>query len=449
MKHNLTQGSICRTLIRFAVPYFIACFLQAFYGMADLYIVGRFQGAASITAVSVGSQIMHMITVIITGFAMGSTVLLGNMTGAGDEKGVSKTIGNSVFFFGVFSLVLMILLLCLTPQITLLMQTPEEAAADTSRYLAVCFVGIPFIVAYNVISSMFRGLGDSRTPMFFVAAACVINIILDYVFIGGMGLGAEGAALGTVISQAFSSVLAFFVIRRRRSEFTFLKKDLLPDGSWIRRILAVGFPVALQDGLIQVSFLAITMIANRRGLVAATAVGVVEKIISFLFLVPSALLSAVSAITAQNMGAGKMHRADRTLAYGVFIAMVSGLFFSVLCQIFPENFVALFDREPEILRAGSQYLRSYSFDCLFAGVHFCFSGYFCGRGKSYISFIHNIASIVLMRIPGAWLASVYFPDTLYPMGWAAPIGSIISSFICIGFFIWMRQKEKRKGGTTI
>lgn len=449
MKHNLTQGSICRTLIRFAVPYFIACFLQAFYGMADLYIVGRFQGAASITAVSVGSQIMHMITVIITGFAMGSTVLLGNMTGAGDEKGVSKTIGNSVFFFGVFSLVLMILLLCLTPQITLLMQTPEEAAADTSRYLAVCFVGIPFIVAYNVISSMFRGLGDSRTPMFFVAAACVINIILDYVFIGGMGLGAEGAALGTVISQAFSSVLAFFVIRRRRSEFTFLKKDLLPDGSWIRRILAVGFPVALQDGLIQVSFLAITMIANRRGLVAATAVGVVEKIISFLFLVPSALLSAVSAITAQNMGAGKMHRADRTLAYGVFIAMVSGLFFSVLCQIFPENFVALFDREPEILRAGSQYLRSYSFDCLFAGVHFCFSGYFCGRGKSYISFIHNIASIALMRIPGAWLASVYFPDTLYPMGWAAPIGSIISSFICIGFFIWMRRKEKRKGGTTI
>lgn len=449
MKHNLTQGSICTTLIRFAVPYFIACFLQAFYGMADLYIVGRFQGAASITAVSVGSQIMHMITVIITGFAMGSTVLLGNMTGAGDEKGVSKTIGNSVFFFGVFSLVLMILLLCLTPQITLLMQTPKEAAADTSRYLAVCFVGIPFIVAYNVISSMFRGLGDSRTPMFFVAAACVINIILDYVFIGGMGLGAEGAALGTVISQAFSSVLAFFVIRRRRSEFTFLKKDLLPDGSWIRRILAVGFPVALQDGLIQVSFLAITMIANRRGLVAATAVGVVEKIISFLFLVPSALLSAVSAITAQNMGAGKMHRADRTLAYGVFIAMVSGLFFSVLCQIFPENFVALFDREPEILRAGSQYLRSYSFDCLFAGVHFCFSGYFCGRGKSYISFIHNIASIVLMRIPGAWLASVYFPDTLYPMGWAAPIGSIISSFICIGFFIWMRQKEKRKGGTTI
>lgn len=449
MKHNLTQGSICRTLIRFAVPYFIACFLQAFYGMADLYIVGRFQGAASITAVSVGSQIMHMITVIITGFAMGSTVLLGNMTGAGDEKGVSKTIGNSVFFFGVFSLVLMILLLCLTPQITLLMQTPEEAAADTSRYLAVCFVGIPFIVAYNVISSMFRGLGDSRTPMFFVAAACVINIILDYVFIGGMGLGAEGAALGTVISQAFSSVLAFFVIRRRRSEFAFLKKDLLPDGSWIRRILAVGFPVALQDGLIQVSFLAITMIANRRGLVAATAVGVVEKIISFLFLVPSALLSAVSAITAQSMGAGKMHRADRTLAYGVFIAMVSGLFFSVLCQIFPENFVALFDREPEILRAGSQYLRSYSFDCLFAGVHFCFSGYFCGRGKSYISFIHNIASIVLMRIPGAWLASVYFPDTLYPMGWAAPIGSIISSFICIGFFIWMRRKEKRKGGTTI
>lgn len=435
MKGNLTEGSIFRTLIRFAVPYFFACFMQAFYGMADLYITGRYNGAASITAVAVGSQIMHMVTVIIIGFAMGTTVLLGNAAGAKDSERAAKTVGNSIFIFAVFSILLMTALLCLTPYIVSWMNTPAEAFSDTCRYLTVCFAGIPFIVAYNVISSMFRGLGDSRTPMYFVAVACVANILLDMLFIGGMGLGASGAAFGTVLAQALSSAAAFFVIRRRGFDFKVTRRDLCPDRRVIGRMLSVGSPVAFQDGLIQVSFLIITMIANSRGLVAATAVGVVEKIISFLFLVPSALLSAVSAITAQNVGAGKEQRAKRTLLYALEVAVAAGLAFSVFCQVFPQFLVGMFNREPAIVAAGCQYLRSYAFDCLFAGIHFCFSGYFCGCGKSYISFIHNIVSIVLMRIPGAWLASLYFPETLYPMGWAAPLGSVISSVICVLFFI--------------
>lgn len=441
MSGNLTEGNIFKTLVRFAVPYFIASFLQAFYGMADLYITGQFNGAASITAVSVGSQIMHMITVILIGLAMGTTVVLGNAVGAGDRKKASGIIGNSVVLFGVFSVILMVVLLCFTDGIATLMQTPKEAFSDTFRYLVICFCGIPFIVAYNVISSIFRGIGDSRTPMYFVVAACVINIVLDYSFIGGMGLGAAGAALGTVLSQAASSLIALIVIRRRGSLFLLDRKDFVVAAGLIRQMLTVGFPVALQDGLIQVAFLAITMIANSRGLVAATAVGVVEKIISFLFLVPSALLSAVSAVTAQNIGAGKRGRADRSLACSLAIAVVSGLLFSGFCQIYPEGLVGLFNRETAILTAGCQYLRSYSVDCLFAGIHFCFSGYFCGRGKSYLSFIHNIASIILMRIPGAYLASVYFPDSLYPMGWAAPLGSLISALICAGFFVMVHKGD--------
>lgn len=443
MKGNLTEGSICKTLIRFAVPYFIACFMQAFYGMADLYITGQFNGAASITAVAVGSQIMHMVTVVIIGLAMGATVLLGNAIGAKDSGGAARTVGSSVCLFGAFAVLLMVVLLSLTSQVAAWMNTPEEAVVSAERYLMICFAGIPFIMAYNVISSLFRGLGDSRTPMYFVAVACVVNIILDYVFIGAMGLGAAGAAMGTVLSQAFSSLTAFFVIRRRGLGFPVSRQDFRVRGAVVRRILTVGAPVALQDGLIQVAFLIITMIANSRGLVAATAVGVVEKIISFLFLVPSALLSAVSAITAQNIGAGKEKRAERTLGYALLLAVISGLLFSGFCQWKPHILVGLFNKEPDILAAGCQYLRSYCFDCLFAGVHFCFSGYFCGRGKSYISFVHNIASIVLMRIPGAWLASVYFPESLYPMGWAAPLGSILSSVICILFFVWQKKSVKK------
>lgn len=445
MKGTLTEGGIFRTLIRFTVPYFVACFMQAFYGMADLYITGRYNGAAAITAVAVGSQLMHMVTVIIIGFAMGMTVLLGNAVGAEDKRGAAKAVGNGIVVFGIFAVVLMVGLLCLTENMTSWMNVPPEAITDTIRYLRVCFVGVPFIMAYNVISSIFRGMGDSRTPMYFVAVACVVNIGLDFIFIGGLGYGAAGAAMGTVLSQAVSSIIAFFVIRRRMLAFSIMKRDLYPDRAVIRRMLAVGAPIAVQDGLIQVSFLIITVIANSRGLVAATAVGVVEKIISFLFLVPSALLSAVSAITAQNIGAGKEWRANRTLVYGLFVAAVSGIVFSLLCQIWPQVFVGLFNREPAIVEAGCQYLRSYSFDCLFAGIHFCFSGYFCGRGKSYISFVHNIVSIVLMRIPGAWLTSVWFPDTLYPMGWAAPMGSVLSSFICVFFFVkGLKERDIKK-----
>ncbi len=443
MNENLTEGNVLKTLMRFAIPYFIACFMQAFYGMADLYITGQFGGAASITAVAVGSQMMHMVTVVITGFAMGATVLLGNAVGAKDSRGAARAVGNSAGLFGVFSFVLMAVLLILKSQVVSWMRTPGEAVVGAEHYLAICFAGIPFIVAYNVISSLFRGLGDSRTPMCFVAAACVLNILLDYLFIGGLGLGAAGAAMGTVFSQAFSSFAAFVVICRRGMGFVVTRGDFRMNGGVVRRILSVGAPIALQDGLIQVAFLIITVIANSRGLVAATAVGVVEKIISFLFLVPSALLSAVSAITAQNMGAGKERRADRTLLYALMLAVGSGLLFSGFCQWNPQVLVGLFNREPAVLKAGCQYLRSYSFDCLFAGIHFCFSGYFCGRGKAYFSFIHNIASIVLMRIPGAWLASVLFPQTLYPMGWAAPLGSVISSILCVLFFVWQKKQQKK------
>ena len=440
MKGDLTEGSVFKTLVRFTVPYFFACFMQVFYGLADLYITGQFNGAAEVTAVAVGSQIMHMITVIIIGFAMGTTVILANEVGAGNAKGAAKAAGNSIVMFGIFSVVLMVFLLSLAPGITAWMNTPPEAAPDTLRYLVICFAGIPFIVAYNIISSIFRGLGDSRMPMYFVAVACVVNVVLDYIFIGVLAFGSAGAALGTVVSQAVSSVSALFVIRKRRIGLVVTGRDLRPDKTVIKRMLSVGSPVALQDGLIQVSFLIITMIANSRGLVAATAVGVVEKVISFLFLVPSALLSAVSAITAQNMGAGKQQRANQSLGYSLAVAVVSGLLFSAFCQVWPHVLIRLFNREAEVLAAGCEYLRSYSFDCLFAGIHFCFSGYFCGMGKSYLSFVHNMVSIVLMRISGAWLASVYFPGTLYPMGWAAPLGSVLSSVICISAFFYIKKK---------
>lgn len=432
-------------MILFALPYLLACFMQSFYGMADLFVVGLYNGSETTTAVSVGSQVMHMVTVIIVGLAMGATVRIGRAVGARDEASARKTVGTTVVFFAGFSVVITALVLLLTDKITGVMMTPSEAVEETNRYLAVCFAGIPFITAYNVISSIFRGAGDSKRPMYFVGIACVVNIILDFVFIGYFQMGAAGAALGTVCGQTVSVVVSFFVMRKQNFGFVVTRKDMRLDKDDLRHVLKVGFPIAMQDGLIQVAFVVITVIANSRGLIAATGVGIVEKLISFMFLVPSAFLSAISAITAQNMGAGKPERAKAALRCGLVITVGWGLICCVYNQFLPHTLVGLFTKDLAVLAAGSAYLRSYCFDCLFAAVHFCFSGYFCGDQKSVISFIHNIASILLIRIPGAYFTSQWFPDTLYPMGWAAPLGSLLSALICIGFYIYFEKKTLRKG----
>lgn len=441
-KNDLTQGSVGRNLVSFVLPYLLSSFMQTFYGMADLFVVGLYNGSETTTAVSIGSQVMHMLTVIIIGFAMGTTVQIGQSAGAKDEKAAADTVGTSaVFFSGFAAVVTAVLLLCTAP-IAKVMLTPAEAVAETKTYLAICFAGIPFITAYNVISGIFRGSGDSRRPMYFVAVACVTNIVLDFVFIGACGLGAAGAALGTVCGQAVSVAVSFMVIRRQNLGFRVGRQNLRADREMTGRILKVGTPVAMQDGLIQVAFIVITVIANSRGLTASAAVGIVEKLIGFLFLVPSAFLSAISTVTAQNMGAGKPERARRSLYYSLLITVSWGLFCALYNQFLPHTLVGLFTRDGAVLAAGCEYLRSYAFDCAFAAVHFCFSGYFCGDQKSMVSFIHNITAIILVRIPGAWLASRFFPDTLYPMGWAAPLGSLLSALICIGFYVYYRRREK-------
>lgn len=439
--NDLVTGDVKKALLRFVLPYLLSCFLQTFYGMVDLFVVGQFYGSEVTTAVSIGSQVTHMLTVILVGLAMGTTVRIGRAVGAGDKKKASQAMGASIVLFSIVALVLTVLLLLVTDPVVHVMMTPAEAVADTRKYLLICFAGIPFIVAYNLISSVFRGMGDSRRPMYFVAAACVVNIFLDFLLIGGLHMGAAGAALATICGQAVSVFLAVIVIRRRDTGFSLSRRDIRIHRGLAGDILKVGVPVAMQDGLIQVAFVVITVIANSRGLVAAASVGIVEKLISFFFLVPSAFLSSISAITAQNMGAGRPERARQSLGYDLLVTAGWGLLCCLYNQFIPETLIGLFTGDAAVLSAGASYMRAYSFDCLFAAVHFCFSGYFCGEGRSGISFLHNMASILLLRVPGAYLASIYFPATLYPMGWAAPLGSLLSALICTGFYL----AEQRKG----
>lgn len=440
MQKDLTKGSVFRVLIQFSLPYLLSCFLQTFYGLADLFITGQFNGADAISAVSVGSQVMHMLTVIIVGLAMGSTVTISHHVGEKDAKKAGRAVGNTVSLFLAFAVILTIGLLLGVEGILKCVSIPPEAYAQTRIYLIICFAGIPFITAYNIISCIFRGMGDSRSPLYFVAAACVMNVVLDFLLIGCFSMGAAGAAFGTVISQTASVVIALAAIRKKRLGLSVKKEDFRPDKKSLGNILRIGIPIAFQDGLIQVSFMIITIIANRRGVTAAASVGIVEKIISFFFLVPSAMLSSISSITAQNVGARRYRRGAKTLQYGVTIAVSFGVLMTILCQFLAPQILGLFTEDAMVVEMGSQYLRAYVLDCIVAGVHFCFSGYFCAYGYSGISFLQNVVSIVLLRVPGAYLASEYYPDTLYPMGLAAPAGSLLSAIICIIVFVMWRKK---------
>lgn len=480
-QHNLAKGDLFHNMILFSLPYLLSYFLQTLYGLADLLIAGRFNGADVISAVSIGSQVMHMVTVMIVGLAMGTTVMIGRFVGAEDDDGIRRAIGNTVSLFTMIAAAATLALLGLTQPIVQLLSTPPEAVPGALAYLRICFAGIPFIVAYNILSSIFRGMGDSRSPMIFIAVACALNILLDLLFMGPMQLGAAGAALATVVAQAASVAFALVGIRktvagsRQRgttearkasadevterptgtqqihaseeamassNEHARADRSARWDPAMLHQILSIGLPIACQDGFIQISFLIITVIANRRGVDISAAVGIVEKTISFLFLVPSSMLSTVSTIAAQSIGAGDPARARQTLRYGVGIASGIGLLFAILFQFISAPFFTLFTKDPVVQALAVQYMCTYVFDCVVAGIHFPFSGFFSASGLSILSFIHNLCSVILVRIPGAWLATKLFPDSLYAMGLAAPAGSLLSALICIGFYIALRKKGR-------
>lgn len=353
-RKDLTHGSILGNIATFSLPYMLSYFLQILYGLADLFITGQYCDVASITAVSNGAQVMYMFTVVIIGLAMGTTVGTAKAVGADDNKRISLIIGNTVTMFLSLSFVLSAVLLLSRHGIVHLINTPEEAVQGTVEYLTICFAGIPCIVAYNIIASIFRGLGDSRSPMVFIAIACAANIALDCLFIGKLGFGPSGAALATTISQTLSVIIALISIRKHHGIINVSGSDFKPRRTILKSILQTGIPVALQDGFIQVAFIAITVIANRRGLDDAAAVGIVEKFIGLLFVVTSAMLSTVSAISAQNIGAGKMDRAKYTMRYAMAIAAGFGTVCAITFQFIPESAVRLFTNDPEVIILGGR-----------------------------------------------------------------------------------------------
>ncbi len=437
MALDLTRGSILKNIYLFALPYLLSCFLQTFYGVADLYIAGVFcqdaadSGASVTSAITIGSQIMHMITLLLAGFAMGVTVKTAQAFGAKDDGLFKITAANSISGFGILAVLFLILVLPFTPNIIQILQTPAEAYDEALLYTTLCFCGIPLIAGFNVMSAIFRGAGDTVSPMICIAIGGIFNILLDYLFMGPMHMGAQGAAIATVIAQFMSVLSAAILLRRIQQIKAITRQDFRWRTDIIKSITRIGFPTSCQDGLIQIAFLVITAIANSRGLAVSAGVGIVEKLICFFFLVPSSMLAAVSAIAAQNRGAGYHDRAREVLRKGIATTCIYGFIIGIGIQPAATWIISLFQNNQAVIALGAEYIKTYIFDVALAGVHFCFSGYFCAYDQAKWTFVHNAFSALFIRIPGTWLAAVLYPTTLYEMGIVAPIGSIVSILICV------------------
>lgn len=438
---DLTKGSVPKVLMQFAMPYLLANVLQALYGGADLFVVGRFDDAASVAGVAIGSQVMQTVTGIILGLTAGITVLIGIATGARDEKKAAATIGSAVWLFAIIGAVLTLLMTVWHDTIATAMHTPPEAMTDTRHYLLICSLGIPFIIGYNVVFGIMRGLGDSRSPLYFVALACVINIVLDFVLVGGCHMRAAGAATATIASQGISFAAALCYLHRKGFRFPFTRRDIRLNSILSKRIIKLGTPIALQDALINISFLIITVIVNRMGVTASAALGVVEKLIVFAMLPPVAISSAVAAMTAQNYGAGLTDRMNRCLKSGIGMSLVFGTAFCIYSQFLPETLMGIFTNDAPVIELGAEYLHGYSIDCIIVSFVFCINSYFSGQGNSLFPMVHSLIATFLFRIPLSWIFSHIAPTSLFPMGFAPPLATMVSLAICLWYLkIWQKRQ---------
>lgn len=441
---NFTEGKILLPLIGFALPVLFALFLQAMYGAVDLLVVGQFGTAVDVSAVSTGSMIMYSLTVIITGMAMGITVLVGQRIGEGRPEKAGQVIGSGICLFLAAAFVITVLMLPGAAPVSRIMQAPPEAFSQTVAYVRICSAGTVFIASYNVLGSIFRGIGDSRMPLISVMIACVVNIFGDLLFVAGFHMGAAGAAAATVMAQAVSVILSLGIIRRRQLPFSLTRKDIRFDGGNIRRILSLGVPIALQDLLVSISFLVIMAIVNSMGLIASAGVGVAEKLCAFIMLVPSAYMQSMSAFVAQNVGARKPLRARRALWYGIGTSLLAGAVMCFLAFFHGEKLALIFARDPQVIGAAADYLKAYAIDCILTAFLFCFIGYFNGYGKTLFVMTQGIVGAFLVRIPVAYLMSRLDGVSLFRIGLATPASSLVQILLCLGYLVILSAGEKKE-----
>lgn len=436
LNRSLVEGDVKKSLLRFTLPFLAATLLQFTYGAADLIIVGQFDPTgAGIAAVTTGSQLMQTATSLLMGLAAGGTVLIGQYWGAKQKEDVSKTIGTMFTFFAILAVVMTAVVTLGANFLTALMRVPDEAVVGAQQYIFICGCGVIFITGYNMVSGILRGLGDSKHPMMFVAIACVANIIGDLVLVGPLGMGPAGAAIATVGAQALSLLLSVFVLRQKDFPFDFALRSFRIAKDKLSRLVKIGTPVAVQNILVSVSFLIITGVVNSMNLSAASAaMGTASRVIDFCMMGPIAFYSAISAMTAQNIGAGNEERAKKTLEYGMLFSLIFGVVMFLLVVLFPRQAIGIVNRSPDVLDMGVLCLYGFSADCILVAFIFSFNGFFGGCGRTGFTMVNNLIATFLVRIPFTLIVASFPNPSLFLIGLASPVASLLQVFIQLIYY---------------
>ena len=438
-KSDFTQGSILKKLIPFMIPILGALVLQAAYGAVDLLVVGRFGSTAGLSAVSTGSQILNLVTFVITQLAMGITVLIARYIGEKSTGQIGQLLGGAVTVFAIVSAVLFVVMVFFAKPLAVLMQAPQEAISLTTVYVRICGGGIFFIVAYNVLAAIFRGLGDSRSPLIFVAVACVVNIIGDLILVAGFHLDAAGAAIATVAAQAVSVVLAIVLLKKKDLKFGIQKKDFRINGQ-CKRFLKVGLPLALQEFLTQMSFLALCAFVNKLGLEASSGYGVACKIVNFAMLVPSSLMQSMASFVSQNVGAGKPDRAKKSMFTGMGLGVIVGVVVFICVGCFGDVLTSVFTTDTAVIQKGTDYLRGFSPETIVKAVLFSMVGFFNGYEKTVWVMIQGLVQTLLVRLPLAYVMSIQPHASLTKIGLAAPVATCFGIVLNVIFYLIFTRK---------
>ena len=439
-KNDFTQGSIVSKLLRFMIPIFGALVLQAMYGAVDILVVGRFGTTAGISGVSTGSNIVNLVTFTITGLTMGVTVVMGQYMGEKKPEKAGRVVGGAICLFVVLSFILAVVMLAFARPFAVLMQAPEEALDLTVLYVRICGGGIFFIIAYNVISSIFRGIGDSNMPLVFVGIACGVNIIGDLLFVAGFGWNVAGAALATVMAQAVSVVLSLVIIRKRELPFT-LKKEDIRFHSEIKKFVQVGTPIAFQEILTQLSFLALCAFINRLGLDASSGYGVANKIVSFVMLVPGSLMQSMASFVAQNVGAGQEKRARKAMVTGMLIGCGVGVFIMAFAFFRGDLLAAIFSNDAAVIARAAQYLKGFAPEAVVTAILFSFIGYYNGHSKTLFVMMQGLAQTFIVRLPMSYFMSIQPEASLTMIGLAAPCATVFGIVINLLYFVKVSREQ--------
>lgn len=442
-KNDFTSGNIAVKLVRFMLPVFGALVLQAMYGAVDVWVVGQFGTTDGLSGVSTGSSIVNLVVFTIAGFSMAVTVLISQYIGEGRNERIGRVIGGAICFFTAASLVVMVLMLVLARPMSQLMQAPESALDETILYVRICGGGILFIIAYNLISGIFRGLGNSTLPLIFVLIACVVNIVGDIVFVAVLKMDVAGAALATVMAQAVSVVLSLIILRKQKLPFHIAKGDICFNEE-ILKFARIGAPIALQEILTETSFLALCAFINRLGPEASAGYGIANKVVSFVMLVPSSLMQSMSAVVGQNVGAGKEKRARQAMFTGMAIGCGIGVFICAASYFGGYQVAGLFANDkPEVVLRAAQYLKGFAPEAIVTSILFSYIGYYNGHGKTLFVMIQGLAQTLLVRLPMSFIMSIQPDASLTQIGWAAPSATVFGIVInTVYFIILLRQKQQ-------